>query len=153
MGLGPDGRRDLDVLIRGVHAGRNVTIAIECKDWKKRVGIEVIDALESKRRDIPADIAFICSNSGFTKDARRKAGRVGIGLVTVLQHGDRRIRSVIEFDLYVAHIDVQNKRKYTVHHVEPTQMPEDWDFNVVTIEGRLFWKVGIPIAASLGSAG
>ena len=61
---GPDGRRHLDVTVSGIANGRNVTIIIECKDWRRPVGIETIDALNSKRQDIIADLAFICSNSG-----------------------------------------------------------------------------------------
>jgi len=51
-------------------------VVIECKDWNRPIGIAFIDALDSKRRDLGASIAMICSNSGFTSDALRKAARV-----------------------------------------------------------------------------
>lgn len=59
---------------------------------KRRIGIAVIDAADSKRRDLAADVTLICSNAGFSKDAMRKAGRVGIGLIGVMKEPDPRIR-------------------------------------------------------------
>lgn len=75
---GPDGLREVDVLITGTVDG--VTRQI------------LIDAADSKRRDLAADVTLICSNAGFSKDAMRKAGRVGIGLIGVMREPDPRIR-------------------------------------------------------------
>jgi hypothetical protein len=65
---GPDGKRDCDVSVRGMRQGVPYFALVECKDWKKEkpVGIGVVDALDSKRRDLNADLAVIYSNSGFT---------------------------------------------------------------------------------------
>ena len=89
---GPDGRRDMDVAIRGSVQGESKFVLIECKDWRRRVGIATIDALESKRRDLGASSAMIYSNSGFTKPALRKAARVGIETASALAIGDDRVR-------------------------------------------------------------
>jgi hypothetical protein len=74
---GPDGRLDLDVAVRGTIDGKPTLAVIECKDFdlKKtgKVGREYVDALDSKRHDLNANIAMICSNSGFTEDALNKA--------------------------------------------------------------------------------
>jgi Restriction endonuclease len=97
---GPDGRRDLDVLIRPNGTGAPPLVVIECKDWNRPIGIAFIDALDSKRRDIGASIAMICSNSGFTADALRKAARVGIPALAALIEGDNRIRVVVREQIY-----------------------------------------------------
>ena len=102
---GPDGRRDLDVSIRPL-SGVPPLILIECKDWKVPVGIAVVDAIDSKRRDLGA-VAIICSNSGFTKDAFHKAARIGIPTLSVLIAGDQRIRVAVETELYARKINVQ----------------------------------------------
>jgi len=90
--VGPDGRRDMDVAISGVKDGRPHLTLIECKDWKTPVEIGVIDALDSKRRDLAADAAIVFSNSGFTDGAVRKSARTGISLACALKAGDPRIR-------------------------------------------------------------
>lgn len=97
---GPDGRRDLDVVIRSNAEGSTPPIVIECKDWNRPIGIGLIDALESKRRDIGASVAMICSNSGFTADAVRKAARAGIPALAVLIDGDKRVRVVVREQIY-----------------------------------------------------
>lgn len=89
---GPDGRRDRDVWVKGTISGQAQRILIECKDWRCRVGIGVVDALDSKRRDLDATVAAIYSNSGFTKPAIRKARRVGIQLAVALKSGDPTVR-------------------------------------------------------------
>ena len=98
--VGPDGRRDMDVSVRGAKDGKPYFALIECKDWKNPVGVGVVDALDSKRRDISADMAAIYSNSGFSKDARSKAARVGISLYSALKAGDKRVRVVLERDYH-----------------------------------------------------
>jgi hypothetical protein len=97
---GPDGRRDLDVVMRPMGVSSSPLAVIECKDWSRPIGIAFIDALDSKRRDIGASIAMICSNSGFTSDALRKAARVGIPALTALIEGDKRIRVVVREQIY-----------------------------------------------------
>lgn len=49
---GPDGRRDMDVSVRGTVGGKPILTVIECKDFDPvrngRVGISFIDALDFK---------------------------------------------------------------------------------------------------------
>ncbi len=91
---GPDGRRDMDVMVQGTKSGQKHVALIECKDWARPIGIEKIDALESKRRDLNVDSCFIFSNSGFTRDALAKAQRVGIQAAAALKHGEDQIKVV-----------------------------------------------------------
>jgi hypothetical protein len=107
---GPDGTRDMDVLITGTVEGKKRRILVECKDYDPqttgKVGIEVIDALESKRHDLAVDMALVCSNSGYTTTALRKAKRTGIGLISILIAEDPEIKVKIEEVVYFRHIKV-----------------------------------------------
>lgn len=112
--VGPDGRRELDVLIEGTADGRQTKGIIECKDFNPKktgpVGIAFVDALDSKRHDLGADFSLICSNAGFTTDAMRKAKRVGIGLISVMKKGDRRIRFSVKEEIYTRKIKLGTTR-------------------------------------------
>jgi hypothetical protein len=90
---GPDGERECDVSVRGARQGVHYFALVECKDWKKRVGIGVVDALDSKRKDLKTDLAAIYSNSGFTAPAVQKASRVNINTFTAFATGDSRSRA------------------------------------------------------------
>lgn len=92
---GPDGRRDMDVAVRGTTNGTSYFALVECKDWQDKVGIAVVDAFDSKLRDLSADLGVIFSSSGFTRDAERKARRVGIGLASALKDGDPLVKMEI----------------------------------------------------------
>ena len=134
---GPDGRRELDVLIEGSVEGVPRRVLVECKDFNPKttgpVGIGFVDALESKRRDLAADVSFICSNAGFTADATRKAKRVGIGLIAVLRERDHRIRFQVREEIYI--------RRVTVHALtigllaEPAVRLDGVPFEAITFRG------------------
>ena len=108
---GPDGRRDLDVLVEGIADGKSRKMLVECKDFNPKstgpVGIPIIDALESKARDLKVDFSVVCSNAGFTSDALRKAKRVGIGLISLFRKGDARIRFSVTEEIYTRKIKVE----------------------------------------------
>ncbi len=108
--VGPDGRRDMDVHVRGTLEGAPFRLLIECKDYDPkttgRVGIQHVDALDSKRHDLDVHAAMICSNSGFTEDAVRKAKRKHIGLISILKAGDPRVKAVIEEEIFTRHVKV-----------------------------------------------
>ena len=80
------GRRDRDVFVIGTVSGASRTVLIECKDWADRIGIDVVEQLETKRtHSVKADVVIICSNSGFTKPAILLATDLGIGMISALK--------------------------------------------------------------------
>lgn len=104
----------MDVAVRGHINGQEILIVIECKDFDPnstgKVGREYVDALDSKRHDLNASIAIICSNSGFTIDALRKAKRKGIGMISVLRKGDSRAKAEILEEIFLRRIQFRDVR-------------------------------------------
>jgi hypothetical protein len=82
-----------------------------------KVGRPFVDALDSKRHDLQADAAFICSNSGFTEDALNKARRKGIGAISVLAAADSRVKVVIEKEIYFRRV-LLGERAFTYHGLD-----------------------------------
>jgi restriction endonuclease len=109
---GPDGRRDRDVFVEGVVSGRPFRSLIECKDYDRSstgpVGIGIVDALDSKRRDLNMDIAVICCNAGFTEFAVKKAKRVGIVLVGVFRQSDGRLKHDLIDQVYFRRLKIEH---------------------------------------------
>jgi hypothetical protein len=129
---GPDGRRDLDVVVRPTPDSAPMVV-IECKDWNKPIGIAFIDALDSKRRDIGSPVAMICSNSGFTADALRKAARVGIPALAALIKGDQRIRVVVREQIYTRVVEYR-------HHSPQFHYPRLSDEALVALSDLSYTK-------------
>lgn len=119
---GPDGRRDLDVEVRGTVDGSPYFVLIECKDWARPVGIDVMDNLDSKRKDLNADRAIVYSNSGYAAPALRKAIRVGIETASALKSGDSRIKVMIEKSLVAKRLSVDSMQ--IILYPPPGQDPE-----------------------------
>ncbi len=112
----------MDVAVRCNGRDARLLAMIECKDWKRPVGIATIDALDSKRRDFECNVAIVCSNSGFTVDALKKASRLGLGAMSALAKEDYRITVVVQKELVAPQIDVHDLG-YTFHFQKP--LPQD----------------------------
>lgn len=85
---GPDGERDMDVEVRGTLNGTPHFVLVECKDHARAIGIGFVDGFESKIRDLKPNRAIMFSNSGFTRDAFKKASRVGIEMASAMKAKD-----------------------------------------------------------------
>ncbi len=81
--IGPDGPRQIDVLISGSVGPFEVKTIVECKDYNKNVNVTAIDALYSKLLDVNAQKAVLVARKGFSSGAKKKAKRLGISLCTL----------------------------------------------------------------------
>jgi hypothetical protein len=104
----PDGTRKVDIEIRLIYKHRPVLVAVTVVNLQSgmRAGISVVDAADSERSDINADVMLVCSNTGFSQEAIRKAKRKHIGLISVLRQGDKLVKTVIEEEVYLRKIDI-----------------------------------------------
>lgn len=80
---GPDGDRQIDVLVKHIHAGIEYVTAIECRDFAQKLTVSHVDAFASVVSDIKASKGILVSRKGFSKTAIQKANRLGIGLCVV----------------------------------------------------------------------
>lgn len=131
---GPDGEREVDVSIKGVIDGQGTFIFLECKDWKKDVGIESIDALDSKRQDLAADRTIIVSNSGFTSGALRKANRKSIMCMSALAQGNDTIRFVLNREFQAKRLSVTGGS----WQLAGTELPTELNLNDLQYDGLNF---------------
>lgn len=105
----PDGIRTVDIEVRSSgEDGAPLLSAIDVIDLPvgRKVDIGFVDAADSKRSDIRADAMLLCSNTGFEQDAISKAKRKNIGLISILRQGDKRVKAIIEEELYLRKIDI-----------------------------------------------
>ena len=80
---GPDGERQIDVLVTHEHANVKYLTVVECKDYRGKLNVTHIDAFASKLTDVKASKGILVSRNGFSKTAIQKAKRVGIELCIV----------------------------------------------------------------------
>ncbi len=133
---GPDGNREVDVEVRGTINGESHFILIECKDWKRPVDIQAIDALDSKRFDLSPNAAIIYSNSGFTKTALRKAKRVGIDAFSAVAEGNKRVRCFLERELAARSLSIDSWNMRIFYSPESAQPnSEQFDARALRYEG------------------
>ena len=86
---GKDGKREFDLTIRSTAVGLNFLTVVECRDHNKRLDVTHIDGFHSKMQDVLANKGVLISRRGFTKNAQKKANRLGISLY--IGHDGRQI--------------------------------------------------------------
>lgn len=133
---GPDGNREVDIEVRGAVDGKNHFVLIECKDWKRPIDVQAVDALDSKRRDLHADAAILYGNLGFSKMALRKAMRVGIEALSAVAEGNKLVKVELwrEVVAKLLSVDCYNFRVYPSPE---SQLPfsEQWDVKNLYYDG------------------
>lgn len=71
-------KREIDILITGWIAGQQIRIAVECKNWSKKIESPDIDGFIGKLSDVGIPIGIYVSASGYTLDAIEYAKEKGI---------------------------------------------------------------------------
>ena len=84
-----------------VNGDTNLVI-IECIDLPLglKATVDFVDALDSKRNDLKAEIAILCSNTGFEKITMRKGKRKNIHLISALKADEPNAKAVIKEIVY-----------------------------------------------------
>lgn len=80
--------REIDVYWEFEFAGVVYKTAIECKDYKRQISIEKIDALIGKIEDIPGMRGVFATTKGYQKGAKTKAKKYNIELLVVREIKD-----------------------------------------------------------------
>jgi hypothetical protein len=74
--------REIDISIKFAQGFYEYFLAIECKDYKKPVSIDKIEAFSTKLQDIGANKGIVVSSKGFQEGAIKSAGVNDIELYT-----------------------------------------------------------------------
>lgn len=117
---GKDGPRQIDVLITSQAAGIEIKTIIECKDYKGKVSVGVIDAIHSVIQDVNANKGIVVSSNGFSSKAINKAKRLGISLFTAHEALSEKWSLEIEIPVLITEVDSVNvipKFKITIEGI------------------------------------
>lgn len=73
---------NFDVVAEKLVGGHKLTLAVECKHWRKNVPQVVVHAFRSQMDDLGADAGYIVSSAGFQSGAYEAAQNTSVRLVT-----------------------------------------------------------------------
>lgn len=90
-------KREIDVLLVGNVGGYPIRIAIECKNYRKKIGSPNIDAFVGKLKDIgiPPQCGVYVASTGFTSGAIERAEKDGIRTLILAGITTNGLRSII----------------------------------------------------------
>ena len=75
--------REVDVCVHATVNGKPVTLALECRDHKRKADQGWIDALRGKYTNLPVDKVIAVARGGFAKTARSAAEKARIQTLTL----------------------------------------------------------------------
>ncbi|SRR6266567_356404 len=128
-------QRQFDVVIRGSFAGQQILGVMECKDLRRNVGIQDLEAFITKCNDINANIKVLVSSRGFTKKAIHKARHYGIQTLSLLPSKDSVTRSQIGTKWY-ADVYFWKRVAMELHFAEVPPAPVKYEVEDVSINGK-----------------
>jgi len=102
--------REVDISIRGKLNSYNILIVIECRDRKAKQGVEWIEQIDCKTKDIGANKVIAVSSSGFTKNAKIKAKVKNIQLNTFEEFSPKTVIDLLNIqniENIVYHFDIK----------------------------------------------
>lgn len=113
--IGPEGSRQIDVLLRYEVENKELLTFIECRDYANRLDIKHVEQFHSKLMDFKAKGVLI-SRRGFSKAAKSKAKRVGITLC--IASNVNEVLSSIDIEIPVVLTIVETSLSYTSFSIE-----------------------------------
>jgi Restriction endonuclease len=120
--------REIDVLLQASVEGQPVQIAFECKNERKPVGAELIDAFVGKLQHVglPVQSSIFISPAGYTRGARERARAAGVRLLLLTGLTQDRLRAALvgAFQCVVYLLPVCNTWKFT-SDIEAIDSPAD----------------------------
>ena len=75
--------REVDVCVHATVSGKDVTLALECRDHKRKADQIWIDTLRGKYANLPVDKVIAVARAGFAKTARAAAEKARIQTLTL----------------------------------------------------------------------
>jgi hypothetical protein len=102
-------QREVDVCIHASVSGKDVTLALECRDHKRKADQTWIDMLRGKYVNLPVDKVIAVARSGFAKTAQAAAEKARIQTLTLAEATAANwhlIAELPEESLVVAHFPV-----------------------------------------------
>ena len=76
---------EIDLLYRYRLGGLEYLTIVECKHWKERVGVDIVNQLYSIQQDVGAHKAAVVTTRGFQKGAITVASKNGIALICFIR--------------------------------------------------------------------
>jgi len=116
---GPDGKREIDILITYLTNNIEHKTIIECKDYKRPLTIEKLDAIASKMKDVKANKAIMVTRSGYSKQSKSKAKRLNIDLFTAHQASSEKWGIDIDIPIRVTEVTPKTTLKLSIKKNNP----------------------------------
>ncbi|MES2430786.1 MAG: restriction endonuclease [Bacteroidota bacterium] len=114
--------RQIDVLLTHKIGRHSFTTIIECKDWKRKVDIKIIEEFASKLKALEADKGILVSKSGFTNGLFKEAlAYPNISLYTI-QEADEATKQILELQKIDSYAITYSSNDWIVRFLEKKEI-------------------------------
>lgn len=99
-------KREVDIML--VDPTQYDFLVLECKDHKQTLDVEIVEAFNTKLKDIGAKKGGIVSNSPYSKAAQNMAESLRIDLLNIIDTSDESIRTNIYATASISDISIKD---------------------------------------------
>lgn len=138
------GEYEIDVVAEFIIGDKlRFLLIVECKNWSKPVGRDVIQKLAQTRDAIAAHKAVVCSPVGFTKEAIEVAKAHGIALwvIAAQRHGGEARWSSISNSTISAHVSDEWLHREQVERRTREALLRLWRWSIDDAAAPLAWHL------------
>ena len=100
-------------------------IAFECKDYGRPLDVPIVEAFNTRLRDIGAKKGAIVSNSPYTQGAQNMASKLGIDLLNLVDTKNKNIRAKLYASLLLSDTSVKSFRLRLASFSPQIRLPLD----------------------------
>lgn len=117
--------RQIDVLLTHKTDRHTFKTIIECKDWKRKADVKVIDEFVTKIKSVGADKGIIVSKSGFTTGLIREAKAHEFISLYTIQEVDSVAKEILDFNRLGYYVVTHRSNDWTVRFREKQEINKE----------------------------
>ena len=101
MGKDSGVEREIDIVVRQRTGQYELFVAIDCKDYKRRVDVKAVEAFLGLVADVGAHKGAMVASRGFTEAAKTRARNAGIDLYSLIDAQEHEWQSYVTIPMVV----------------------------------------------------
>jgi hypothetical protein len=87
--------RDVDISVRQKVGQYDILVAIDCKDYRRKINVKDIEGFMGLAEDVGANQAAMIAARGFSSTAKKRAADAGVGLFRLIDAEDHDWKSYV----------------------------------------------------------
>lgn len=114
--------RQVDIVVRARAGQYDLFVAIDCKDYKRKVDVKAVEQFIGLSKDVGANKGAMIAFKGFSQAAKTRARRAGIDLYTLVDAEEHEWKSYVSIPTVIEYTRI-HKYQFSFDSTGPCRLP------------------------------